>query len=758
MSESEQYDEKPDVEGQVKPKDRSDYVKYWLDALEAVSTEDKDWRKEGENAIAVYRGDKEHDADIGRHTEFNIFHSNVETTLPAIYNSTPSPDVRRRFGDKDAVAKTVSQMIERNLSYSVDAYDFDETMRQVLFDGLVPGRGLARVRYVPYFTKATPEPGEAPGEAEADSEERQIAPPVPEQGEVLSYEEVCCEYVPWKRVRIGPADCWEQVPWIAFEHLLTRDEIEKVAEDEKDVESVQLDCRVDGAPADATDDVKKSDTMKRGRVWEIWDREDRKVIFIATGFTTKPLREEDDPLGLEGFFPIPRPVQPISTPGNMVPVTPYSIYKALVEEINELTFRIKRLTKQIRVRGGFGAGQADLENLMNADDGELVPIQGMEAWMDGGIDKAITWWPIEPTTKALVALYQQREAVKQSIYEITGISDIVRGASKASETATAQQIKSQWGSVRIQKLQGDVQRFARDLFRLKAEIISTKFSPETVMMIAGIKLLPQAQKQQLQGMMGHNGGPPMPGQQPAPPPQLPQEIMEALERPSVEEVFGVMKSDLMRAYRVDVESDSTIRADLTRKQKDMSDFLQGTAQYIAAVGPAVQSGQMPGPVAVEIFSAFARNFKLGKQAEDALDKMSEASQKPQPPKPDPEAEKAKAQMQLEQQKAQIQQQSDQAKLALEQRKAEMQSANDQSKAQSDMALAQQKMQFDMELEREKAANQYQIEMMKANAEIEIKRQMAAEQAKINAETSRNKMAIQAQEYSDKAAMNEGSVQ
>jgi hypothetical protein len=747
MAETEQYDDKP--EGDKKEKSaRSDYVRYWLDSIDAVEKSDKDWRKDGDGAVRVYRGDKEADDVFARSREFNIFHSNIETTLPAIYNSTPAPDVRRRFGDKDKVAKTVSQIVERCLSYSVDSYEFDELMRQVLFDGLVPGRGVARVRYVPYFVEV--EKGE---QAEVEPTEGVENDPQPEKGEALAYEEVRCEYVPWKRFRIGPADEWGMVPWIAFEHFLTRKEIEKLSSKEI-AENINLDCRVDGSPAGKDDGI-KSDTLKRGRVWEIWDKEEKKVIFLAPGYPDDTLYEEDDPLGLENFFPVPRPIQPIMTPGNMTPVCPYRVYQTLVEELNEITGRIKKLVRQIRVRGGYAGGSGDLQNILEADDGELVPLQGMEQWIDnGGLDKAITWWPIEPTVKALAQLYEQREVVKQTIYEVTGISDIVRGASKASETATAQQIKNQWGSLRIQKMQGEVARFARDLFRLKAAIIAKRFAPQTVMMISGVNLLPQAQKQafQQQAMMGHNGGPPMEGQ-PAPQPiQLPEEVMRAMEEPSIEEVFGVLQSDMLRSYRIDIESDSTIRADLTRNQQAMNEFLQGTAQYIAAVGPAVQSGQMPPQAAVEVYTAFARNYKLGKQAEDALEKMSEGASKPQPQKPDPEAEKAKAQIQLEQQKAQIQQQNDQSKLALEQRKMEMQAANDQAKMQNEMAMAQQKMRFEMELEREKAAQQYEIEMMKANADIEIKRQQAQEQAQLNAAMSANKMTIAADEAKAKAKM------
>jgi hypothetical protein len=631
-----------------------DFVKFWLNAIDAASDEEKDWRKDADEVVGIYRGDKDCEK------EFNIVYSNVETLLPAIYNSVPVPDVRRRFGDRDEVGKVVSQILERAISYSVDSYDFDVTMRAALFDAAVPGRGVARVRYIPYMG---------------------------EDGNV-AHEEVTCEYVPWKHFRRGASRVWEETPWIAFEHFLSRDELRKLNETLAD--KVQLDCTTRGE--DAEDDQQKSDIFKRARVWEIWDKESKEVIFIATGWGEEALRRERDPLELSGFYPIPRPIQPIVTPGKLVPVTPYNSYKSLAEELNSVTARIKKLVRQLRVKGGYAAMGSDLEALSKADDGDLVPLTNMEfiATQGGDINKVVSWWPMDPTVKALTALYQQREAIKQTIYEVTGISDVVRGQSVASETATAQNIKNQWGSLRIQKLQADVQRFARDLFRLKAEIFATRFSIQNLVMMTGVEVLPEA---------------------------IPQ-------------VEQVMRSDLLRNYKIDVESDSTIRADLTRNQENMANFLQGTAQYIAAVAPAVQTGQMPGEVAVEIFTAFARNFKLGKQAEDALDRMGDNARKPQPPKPDPEMEKAQAQMQMEQMKLQASQQLEQAKM-------QGQQALEQAKLQGQMAVEQAKL----EMEREKLAIQMQLEQQKMQVQTALQVEKQQQDAALKQEAQKESIGL-----------------
>jgi hypothetical protein len=128
------------------------------------------------------------------------------------------------------------------------------------------------------------------------------------------------------------------------------------------------------------------------------------------------------------------------------------------------------------------------------------------------LDKAITWWPLDSIVNALAQLTQQREMIKATIYEVTGLSDIVRGASDPDETATAQQLKSQWGSLRIQKMQSEVARFARDLFRLKAEIMANKFSFETMLLMTGQKYMSQEEKMmaQMQQQMMQQAPPQLP--------------------------------------------------------------------------------------------------------------------------------------------------------------------------------------------------------------------------------------------------------
>ncbi len=648
-SATEAYEDREDA-----GKDDAGLARLWLDSVALARKNEADWRKGAGEARERYRGDSKNNQG----KKFNILFANTQITLPAIYNSTPIPDVRRRFGDADATGKVAAQVLERSLSYSFDAYDFGGNMRAAVFDSVLAGRGVLRVRYEPSFEETEEEQQEAAEEYAEDGEAMQPAAPR------LVFQKVCVEHVDWHDFIIGPGRKWEEVPWIGFEHRLTRDEL-------KDRfgnigATMPLDIVTDDARARNSDPRDVPDVFKRGTVYELWDKEEREVLFIAPSLPSKILKRVDDPLGLQDFWPMPRPIYDVVDSGSLVPIVPYSLYKDQAEELDHVTRRIDKLVEQCRYRGVYASDIEEFEKLARAQDGEFVPIQNAMQFAERGLDKAIWPVPLETLVSVIIQLMQHREALKATIYEITGLSDIVRGASVASETATAQQIKAQFGSIRIQDRQAEVQRMARDAVRLMAELIGEKFEPETLGLMTGVDL-PQAQQKmmaQQAAMMAQQSG------QPVPP-----EIEQVLTVPSWDDVLQVLRSYAMRGYRVDIETDSTVQADVARLKTNAAEFVQGFGGFIQAVGPAVQAGAMPMDVVADLLTAFARNFKLGRQAEDALERMGKIAAQPAPQQDQgaaAEAQRAAAEAQAEQQRAAMEMQAKQAeaqaKAQLEQEK------------------------------------------------------------------------------------------
>ena len=580
----------------------------WITRLEQAKKREKDWIDDAESAETAYLArDSEDRSSVGDVPAFNILHSNVETIVPSIYNSTPVPDIRPRHSGKDKTAKTVSQIFEAAIRVCVDDNRLDAEVEKMAQDAFMAGRGALRVKFDADLVDVPPG---------IDPQTGMMTPPQ----QIVQNERILFEVIPWADYRQGPARRWSDVPWVAFRHCLGHEDVERL----KDPDIAAM----------FADDAKEEDKEDEDTpVWEIWDKASGRVFFVAAD-NSRVLSIKDDPMGLAGFFPMGEPILPISATNSLVPVCPYTIYKSLAEELDGATRRINAIMKGLKVRGLIAGDASVLETIKNLDDNDLAPVENLEGLVAaGGLQNAVMWWPVEQSIAVLQQLYQQREVTKQAIYEITGISDIIRGQSSASETATAQQIKTQWGALRIKKMQRLIERQVRDIFVLCADIISQHFSIPTLQKMTGIEI-DAAAAQLLQSPLDN--------------------------------------------YRINVESDSTVRADLTRGRQEMSAFLQGTSEFFGTMAPIAQ--QSPGAMAsiVEIYSAFARQFNLGKQAEDALDRMVEmaqqAAENPKPQQPDPQVEAAKADLALKQQDMQTRAQLDQQKMGLETQRLELDKA------------------------------------------------------------------------------------
>lgn len=690
-------------------------VRLWLEAIALQRKTEEQWRKKAGDAVTRYRDEEKRD---GR--RFNILFANTQTILPAIYNSQPVPDIRRRFGDEDPTGKVVSQVLERASSYMMDAYDFDDTMRSACWDMEVVGRGVVRVRYEPTLN-----------------------------GEEIVDEVLSCDYVDWRDFIRGPGRRWSEVPWVAFEHRLTREELaERFGPIGK---TMPLDFVQEHAGKDDDRDV--PDVFKRGTVYEVWDKQRREVLFFAKSVPQKVLQRVEDPLGLKEFFPIPRPLYSVPDTGSLVPLVPYELYRDQAEELDRVTARITALVAMVRYRGLRAADITEFADLSDADDGDFVPVQNWQQFVGttgaGGLDKALWMAPIDVLVQVIKELVVHRDEIKRVIYEITGLSDILRGASEAQETATAQRIKSQWGSLRIEDRQKEVARFARDLLRIKCELIAEKFQPQTLAMMTGINLPTMQAKQQ--AMMAMQQGVQDP------------RAAEMAQTPAWEEVVHVMRSDALRAYRVDIETDSTIQADVARAQENAARFVEGLGAFIQSIGPAVAAGQFPREVAADLMGAFSRNFKLGRQAEDAMEKLKNAP--PPQPQADPmEAEKAK--LAAEQQRAQAEMQMKQAEMQmrgqLEQQKLQANVETERMKLEAQTALERERMDREdarhaatMQHERTKMAVDVEVRQAEGNRAVEMEREKMAATERTAVESAKAKVAPEAKAAEQIAALAEG---
>lgn len=629
----------------------------WKGEIERASRYFDKWRRRCEKIEKIYLAQSVAENSADR--TFPMLWANISVLQPAVYARAPSPAVERRFKDPDPVARVASEMLERVLSYQMEKGDLDSLIKQDRDDFLLFGRGTAWLRY-----EADIEPRDLGVETTETIQEEQIETVQEQPQERITAERIAVDYVHWSDFLHSPARRWGDTSWVARRVPMTADEIKKRfgTEAYERLASEVVDSKK------GRNDTERAQNAGKTGIWEIWCKSENYAVWIADG-SAQALDVSEPPLDLEGFWPCPRPAYATTSTGSLIPVPDYVYYQGQVEEIDTLTKRINKLTDQLRLVGfypsGDGAVSPAIERALDpTNDTAMIPVPQWAAFADKGGINAIVFLPIEEVQKVMVACIAARKQLIEDVYQITGISDIVRGDTEASETATAQQIKSQWGSIRIRDRQSEIARFARDITRLAGEIICDLFQPETLMTMSGIQLLDNQQKQmaaaQQQQYQQIAQRAQQIGQQPPPPPQGPDP--QLMQQPSIDDVVQLLRDDNVRGFRIDIETDSTIEPDENAEKKNRMEFAEVIGGFIQQAGPIAQ--QMPSlvPVMGEVLLFVARGFRAGRQLENSLEQaIGMISQQAMAPKPPPQPSPDE----------QIKLQTTQVKAQAEQKKAQL---------------------------------------------------------------------------------------
>lgn len=697
-------------------------VRYWLNEMQAAKKREKNWRKMAKKIVDIYEAAKEEE------NSFNILYSNTETLAPALYSIAPRPRVVRRFRDEDPIGLEAGKIAQRSLEFFMDSADreyseFDELMRQTVIEALVPGRGILRFKY-----DAKIEGGESvkvggrAAEGEKEGEE--------EYDESVSYETVCGEEVPWDRFLHGFAKKWTDVPWVAFLHFMDKAELESNFGKEVADKAIMTTSTDGGETGEQYDDEDNDESGQKNVtcVYEIWDKLHKKVIFICDGYKEKPAKEAADPLQLQGFYPCPKPLSFSRKINTMVPTPVYMFYHQQAKELNRLTQRINRLLEACKVRGVYDSTIQEIEELMKQDDNTLMPAANVAAMQDGkSLENSIWLMPIDKLIMVIRELYQSREQIRRVIYEITGISDLLRGSSVASESATAQRIKNEWGNLRLRRWQREVQRYARDCLRIMAEIAVTRLDQKTFMQMTGLDYPTMQEKQtlmqQAQQLMQL---PPEQQQQVQQDPQV-QAGRQRLEMPTWEELLGLLKNDALRSYKVDIETNSTLDADVSEDKENMTEFVNSLSQFLLAVQPLVERGSMPFDAAKAMLLQMSRRFNFGAEVEDELKKMTEAEpNNPEADKAQQEVQQAKQELEMERMKFEQEKEIQQMELEMERKKMEL----EMQYMQREMQLEMQYRQKEQQMQADKYLNniQGQIKQVKDTTQREVSRVESGQKA------------------------------
>lgn len=664
-------------------------AKRWKNELKQAKREDEKWITRAKKIVRRYRDDRTASQVSKR---YNVLWSNIQTMLPALYGKTPRAQVERRWKDKDPVARTAATILERALQYEIDHNaDFDHAIKSAVLDRLLPGRGVAWVRFESKSVETIESPEMEAAEESAPEMQEGLTAKEPSvemyAGQMeRNVETTPVDYVYWEDFRCTPARTWEEVTWCARRVYMSKEEVvERFGEEFKNItlthEPIGLDEMKKAGASEAD-----MEAMRKAEIWEIWDKGSECVYWVAEG-EDKLLDHKYDPYALDGFWPLPRPLFATQTTDTLVPVPDYVLYQDQADEIDKLTNRISLLIDAVKMVGVYDASQAGIQRMLTEGfDNQLIPVDSWAAFSEkGGIKGTIDFMPLDQVLQALNQCYASREQAKQVVYDVTGLSDIIRGSSVASETATAQQIKGQYASMRLKRMQMDVAMFASELLRIKAQMMCDLYSPENLIEMSG--------------------------------------IMGTDDAVYAEQAIQLMKSEPIRSYRIEVASDSLVEMDEAQEKQSRTEFMTAFGVTLRDALPIVQQVPEMAPLIGEVLTFVVRTFKGGRQLENALEGTIEKMNAPKEPQgPSPEEIKAEADKALEQAKLQATMQAEQVKMQaaqqMEQMKAQTMAEVEQFKAQQALQLEQMKQQAETERQAYKAQLDAQTKLQIAQMQTE----------------------------------------
>ncbi len=554
--------------------------------------------------------------------EYDLFWSSMEIMKPAIYARPPQPVVSPQFKDRRKLQNLTAEVLERSVTSAFDRTGLDEAMLCTRDDLIFYNRGQLWVTY--------------------------------ETDEKGGGQRVCVEHLDRKDFLHPPARKWSEVPWTARRAWMTKEEMGKrFREHSGDAYEDATACQ----PNQRDDDGGTDHSRKIG-VWEVWHKADNRVYWVSPG--VRVMLDEGVPhLKLRGFFPCPRPAYGTLRPRTLVPVPDYLRYEAHFRKINSLTKRIYDLLDMIRMKGlipaGGDVGDA-VEQALRDDSNTALLIPVPAATLIAGSSAGfVQWMPLADIATAIQGLIEARRELFADYDRLSGISDIMRGETEANETLGAQRLKSQYGSVRVREKIDELQRIARDVTQISAEIMAENFSKETLLEMSQMEVPTKAeisrriedvekeaegelrqvmqQGQQMAAQAQQQGQEVDPQQAQAQLQQAQQQIIAkyapmlraAGDAVPVEDVMGLLRDGKARGFAFEIATDSTIMTDEMQEKASRNEFLTvftGATQGLTALASLGEPGAK---LAGEILKFVLQPYRVGRELNSVIDEFIDAA-------------------------------------------------------------------------------------------------------------------------------------
>jgi L-rhamnose mutarotase len=570
---------------------------YWKGQIANFKSDNKNFFSQAKKCEEAYCDSK----------SYNIFYSNVQLLKAYLLTNDPKPEVERRFLKKVASDKLqyntyleLANVLEGALSFYTDKEDFRCKLKRTIEEETKVGRGVLWVTYEPTISKVKDELGNVQ--------------------EVVTGRELKIDFLGYEDYACSTSINKEQIWWKARRHLLGKEELKAQFNYEAQDEELNF-------------TTGKDTDRKLAEVWEIWDKTEKKRVFIlAQCVKNEFLKEDDDPYGISTFFPCDDLTE-LTNGKDIIPIPEYELYRKKAVELNKVSALADMLEEKVKfVITTDKTNQDNVLDMANAGEGDIVTLQTPNPMATGNNGAYLGFLPIKEAVELLEHREIKKAQLKQDIYDITGIADIMRGQTDPNETATAQQIKGVFGTLRFQDRQKQVQDFVVSIFEIIAEIICENWDAETLQDITSTYLPSEEEKMQIQAkiaqlqVMQSNPQYMLAVQQGTLQlPQVTKEEFKTLEQPTWDMLIQIMRDDKLRNYSIDVQSSATVFDDLAEQSANVQQ-LAATFKDIVMTATQIQS-----PAVIRGYIPIAKmqltNIKVGRAiAKQLIDSLEEGAE------------------------------------------------------------------------------------------------------------------------------------
>jgi hypothetical protein len=696
---------------QLEPKKRTTH-EYWQSEIDAANKRLEDYHKKASKVVNRYLGDD--DSPHDGHFRLNFFYSNTKTLQDMLYSQLPKVEASRQHADAtDDVARVASETMERliNLDIAANGEEYDSVLRSCIQDRLIPGMGVARVRYeFETETILVPE--------ETDSAGFMITPE--HETTVTVREDAPVEYYHWQDVLWGWGRSFAELPWVAFRAHLTREEVaERFGKEFVDQLQYHKQKVVQNADEQERDED-KSPTAK-SPIWEIWDKDTRQVVWYAQG-ASKLLDVRDDPLGLTGFYPCPPFLLANCTTKIYEPFPDYILAQDLYLEIDRLQTRIQTITEAVKVVGVYDSGAMEIKRMLKEGvENDLIPVESWAMFAEaGGLQGKVDWFPVREVADTLGKLQELRDQTIRLLQQITGMADVMQGQLNSPYEGVGQsRMKAQFGSVRVRALQDQFARFAGDLLQLKAEVICKHFDPQTIIRQSNMEYSTDLEI-------------------------LPQAVQ-------------LLKSPNMAYLRIQVRPETIAMQDFGRMKAERTEFLNAFSTLMQSSAPLLEKTPNALPFIIQILQWAMAGFKGSQEIEGVLDKAAQmAIQQQQQQQQDPDQQKEQAKLQGEMQKIQAKAQADQqlrqmdAQADIMTLKAQHEAKMGEIQATHHSRMKEIQFKLQADLQKEQTAVEGDLMQIQASADSEVRKDAASTEIEMVKDAASTEMELEKE--AEKSAM------